>query len=123
MPAPTALLRAPEQLAAEQTPLLDQSEVVLDTLMTTVDISAPPTTSDETQEDTDMQIDSEGRPVFAPEKTLAQVHRAETRKVPVPPHRFTPLKNAWPQIYPPLVEHLKLQVCFGKDGVVAEHES
>jgi RNA-binding protein PNO1 len=33
----------------------------------------------------------------------------ETRKVPVPPHRMTPLKQSWGSIYPPLVEHLKLQ--------------
>lgn len=57
-----------------------------------------------------MQIDSAERPLFNPETTIKQVHRSETRKVPVPPHRMTPLKNAWPKIYPPLVEHLKLQV-------------
>ena len=57
-----------------------------------------------------MQIDSDSRPLFTPENTIAQVHRSETRKVPVPPHRMTPLKSAWPKIYPPLVEHLKLQV-------------
>jgi RNA-binding protein PNO1 len=34
----------------------------------------------------------------------------ETRKVPIPPHRMTPLKASWPKIYPPLVEHLQLQV-------------
>lgn len=36
--------------------------------------------------------------------------RVETRKVPIPPHRMTPLKASWSKIYPPLVEHLKLQV-------------
>lgn len=61
-------------------------------------------------QDTDMQIDSAERPLFSAEKAIAQVHRSETRKVPVPPHRMTPLKNSWPKIYPPLVEHLKLQV-------------
>lgn len=35
--------------------------------------------------------------------------RVETRKVPIPPHRMTPLKQNWTTIYPPLVEHLKLQ--------------
>ncbi|RJE17784.1 hypothetical protein PHISCL_09881, partial [Aspergillus sclerotialis] len=34
----------------------------------------------------------------------------ETRKVPIPPHRFSPIKAAWPKIYPPLCEHLQLQV-------------
>ena len=36
--------------------------------------------------------------------------KLESRKVAVPPHRMTPLKNVWSKIYPPLVEHLKLQV-------------
>ncbi|EDK47068.1 pre-rRNA-processing protein PNO1 [Acetobacter pasteurianus] len=40
----------------------------------------------------------------------ATMTKAESRKVPIPPHRMTPLKNAWTKIYPPLVEHLKLQV-------------
>lgn len=57
-----------------------------------------------------MRIDEEGRPVFAPEKINNSVYRIETRKVPVPPHRMTPLKANWPKIYPPLVEHLKLQM-------------
>ncbi|CRK48862.1 hypothetical protein BN1723_020685, partial [Verticillium longisporum] len=34
----------------------------------------------------------------------------QTRKVPIPPHRFTPLKTNWINIYTPLVDHLKLQV-------------
>ena len=36
--------------------------------------------------------------------------RAETRKVLVPPHRYTPLKNNWEAIYGPLVEQMGLQV-------------
>ena len=32
------------------------------------------------------------------------------RKIPVPSHRMTPLKQNWMQIYSPLVDHLKLQV-------------
>lgn len=36
--------------------------------------------------------------------------RIDSRKVPIPPHRFSPLKSAWPSIYPPLVQYLKLQV-------------
>lgn len=34
----------------------------------------------------------------------------ERRKIPVPPHRLTPLKNHWMEIYKPIVEHLKLQI-------------
>lgn len=35
---------------------------------------------------------------------------AEVRKVPVPPHRFSPLKTHWMDLYTPVVEHLKLQI-------------
>jgi RNA-binding protein PNO1 len=58
----------------------------------------------------EMRIDEEGRPVFTPAKDVATAYRIETRKVPVPPHRMTPLKANWPKICPPIVEHLKLQV-------------
>lgn len=57
-----------------------------------------------------MEIDEEGRSQFPPAKEGAKSHRSEMRKVLVPPHRMTPLKTSWPKIYPPLVEHLKLQV-------------
>ncbi|KAG6460634.1 hypothetical protein O3G_MSEX012106 [Manduca sexta] len=34
------------------------------------------------------------------------------RKVPVPAHRYTPLKESWLKIFTPIVEHLLLQVRF-----------
>ena len=34
----------------------------------------------------------------------------EYRKIPIPPHRVTPLRANWLKIYTPLVEQLKLQV-------------
>jgi len=39
-----------------------------------------------------------------------KVVKGQVRKVPIPPHRMTPLKNEWPKIYTPLVEMAKLQV-------------
>eukprot|EP00792_Barthelona_sp_PAP020_P005433 TRINITY_DN2646_c0_g1_i1.p1 TRINITY_DN2646_c0_g1~~TRINITY_DN2646_c0_g1_i1.p1 ORF type:complete len:215 (+),score=59.03 TRINITY_DN2646_c0_g1_i1:38-646(+) len=36
--------------------------------------------------------------------------KQETRRIFIPSHRFTPLKNSWIQIYEPLVRHMKLQV-------------
>ena len=57
-----------------------------------------------------MRVDVEGKPLFTPIQANQTVYRVETRKVPVPPHRMSPLKASWPKIYPPLVEHLKLQV-------------
>ncbi|KAL2808686.1 Pre-rRNA-processing protein pno1 [Aspergillus granulosus] len=111
MPAPTAL-RVADNLTAEApiTPLAqEQDEEVLIDAQPAVDpdaILAPV----ESTEDTEMRIDMEGRPVFTPAKDIPTAYRVETRKVPVPPHRMTPLKANWPKIYPPLVEHLKLQV-------------
>ncbi|KAH7417222.1 hypothetical protein BKA64DRAFT_691586 [Cadophora sp. MPI-SDFR-AT-0126] len=110
MPAPTALLRKPEELAeAASVPLPqeDDDELLLDAP------DAEPTDSNEIQPlegDTEMHIDEEGRPRFAPSKNVDRVDRVETRKVPIPPHRMTPLRAVWPKMYPPLVEHLKLQV-------------
>ena len=34
------------------------------------------------------------------------------RRVPVPAHRYTPLRENWVKIFKPIVEHLKLQVRF-----------
>ncbi|CAH0381725.1 unnamed protein product [Bemisia tabaci] len=34
------------------------------------------------------------------------------RRIAVPPHRLTPLKENWMKIFSPIVEHLKLQVKF-----------
>ncbi|EFN81452.1 RNA-binding protein pno1 [Harpegnathos saltator] len=36
----------------------------------------------------------------------------EQRKIPVPAHRYTPLKENWLKIFTPIVEHLQLQVRF-----------
>ncbi len=35
---------------------------------------------------------------------------SEVRKVRVPPHRYTPLRENWEAIMAPIVEHLKLQI-------------
>ncbi|EKX37453.1 hypothetical protein GUITHDRAFT_158597 [Guillardia theta CCMP2712] len=36
--------------------------------------------------------------------------KIEFRRVAVPSHRFTPLKEKWMEIYDPIVKHMKLQV-------------
>lgn len=88
------------------TAAVDDDEMLISTTV------APPSDAPVVQAatDDDMQIDTTGRPLFDAESSTPTVHRAESRKVSVPPHRMTPLKNSWPKIYPPLVEHLKLQV-------------
>lgn len=47
----------------------------------------------------------------------------ETRRVLVPPHRVSAFKKTWTQIYPPLVEHLHLQVRFNVKSKAVELRS
>lgn len=48
--------------------------------------------------------------MFAPLTAKELSGRAESRKVSVPAHRYTPMKENWDAIYTPLVEQLGLQV-------------
>ncbi|KAI1329660.1 eukaryotic type KH-domain (KH-domain type I) [Xylariaceae sp. FL0255] len=113
MPAPTAALKP----AVEDTPpaALPLPEPTNDEELTLEGLSEIPEDSSAFQapsvsEDNQMEIDEEDRPHFAQIQAQDSSARAQARKVPIPPHRFTPLKAQWTQIYPPLVEHLKLQV-------------
>ncbi|KAF7379349.1 hypothetical protein HZH66_014720 [Vespula vulgaris] len=45
-------------------------------------------------------------------KRARKVQRGEFRKIPVPAHRYTPLKDNWMKIFTPIVEHLQLQIRF-----------
>ncbi|OAQ64176.1 pre-rRNA-processing protein [Pochonia chlamydosporia 170] len=112
MPAPTALKKADDAPlepidASLQAQDNDDDYLLGEAGSELVDGEIAPLTN-ELEEDS-MAIDEEGRPRFAPSRDIDPVTRVETRKIPVPPHRMTPLKQAWPSIYPPLVEHLKLQ--------------
>ena len=55
-------------------------------------------------------LDQDGRPKFASVAESGREVRFEQRNIPIPPHRFSPLKASWAKIYQPLVEHLHLQV-------------
>ncbi|XP_043263492.1 RNA-binding protein pno1 [Colletes gigas] len=45
-------------------------------------------------------------------KKARNVQGGEQRKIPVPAHRYTPLKENWMKIFTPIVEHLQLQIRF-----------
>lgn len=118
MPAPTAL-RAPEDVPLPQVEdeemgeTLDQdTEEILDPTATapTIFILEPSDRNKLPSMYLESSKTADGRPNFAPSSDATTVLRVEMRKVPVPPHRFAPLKANWAKIYTPLVEHLKLQV-------------
>lgn len=107
MPAPTALKAPlPEAASANALPTTTPDENLLDDPSTDLTVTAEPTQTEAMQ--LDDVVDEEGRPRFAPAVNTQSAVRVENRKIPIPPHRFTPLKAAWPKMYPPLVDHLKL---------------
>ena len=72
-------------------------------------------------EDDDLMIDADGdaapvpatgAPVFAPlpANAVQTALKSETRRIPIPPHRMTPLKKDWLNIFGPLTEILGLQI-------------
>eukprot|EP01024_Parvocaulis_polyphysoides_P045221 TRINITY_DN42219_c1_g2_i1.p1 TRINITY_DN42219_c1_g2~~TRINITY_DN42219_c1_g2_i1.p1 ORF type:complete len:244 (-),score=33.15 TRINITY_DN42219_c1_g2_i1:276-986(-) len=50
------------------------------------------------------------KPQFQPLKDEQKFTKAEFRTVPVPQNRMTPLKNAWMELYKPIVEVMKLDM-------------
>ena len=52
------------------------------------------------------------RPAFPPVKREKLASGLEMRKIPVPSHRYSPLKENWMKLFTPIVEHLHLQVRF-----------
>lgn len=112
MPAPTALLKpveAPESIPLPAT--TQDDELLLETDVQEMDFTdAGAVLVPVESEDTEMVADEEGRPVFAPGKDIDPARRPETRKILIPPNRMSSLKNNWTKIYPPLVDHCKLQV-------------
>jgi len=104
MPAPTALQGRPEELAhhvamePSSVPLSDETEGEL------VDMSLDPVAAQDSAAPADdvPMIDESGAPKFPVAKSIPLAFRREQRKVPIPPHRMTPLKANWPKIYPPV---------------------
>lgn len=52
------------------------------------------------------------RPSFPPVKREKLSDGLEMRKISVPAHRYSPLKENWMKIFSPIVEHLHLQIRF-----------
>ncbi|KAF8912065.1 eukaryotic type KH-domain type I [Gymnopilus junonius] len=68
---------------------------------------------DELMIDTDpTTLATSSAPAFPPIAPVAErtTLKSETRRIPIPPHRMTPLKKDWLNIFGPLTEILGLQV-------------
>ena len=123
MPAPTALLRRPDELSeALATPLPQEGQYLclqsnaearmlksvgdddVDHVMIDASDKAPSTANEDCSQHESVQTYHaiEGRPRFLRAKDSTKSHIADARKVLIPPHRMSPLKTAWPKLYPPL---------------------
>ncbi|XP_058806326.1 RNA-binding protein pno1 [Phymastichus coffea] len=68
---------------------------------------------DESQMEVDAVNGIEGKVKNKPHsKRVKNVQGNEVRKISVPAHRYTPLKENWMKIFTPVVEHLQLQIRF-----------
>lgn len=80
----------------------------------------PPLKSNNTAEDDDLMIEIDPTPALEassapsfpalPASATQSTLRSETRRIPIPPHRMTPIKKDWINIFSPLTEILGLQV-------------
>lgn len=59
-----------------------------------------------------MEVEAPARPSFPPVKREKLANGIEIRKIAVPAHRYSPLKENWMKIFSPVVEHLHLQIRF-----------
>lgn len=57
-------------------------------------------------------MSTHNRPLRKIQSTKLASDNREVRKVPVPSHRLTPLKEHWLKIYTPVVDHLRLDIRF-----------
>ncbi|WPK27610.1 hypothetical protein PUMCH_005006 [Australozyma saopauloensis] len=112
MVAPTAAKIAQKPVVVEQ-----EDETLIDTTAIPMQSEVAPQEDEAMEEvektseaDQKVVLDESGKPKFSAAAKSGMKVKLESRKVAVPPHRMTPLKNTWMKIYPPLVEHLKLQV-------------
>lgn len=110
MAAPTAIknLETPSLVNNRAEEANEEDDMLIET--NTIPTVVAEETPEKATESTGVVLDESGKPKFSAASGLGMKVKLESRKVAVPPHRMAPLKAIWPKIYPPLVDHLKLQV-------------
>ncbi|CAO3642955.1 unnamed protein product [Mucor fragilis] len=100
-------LKAPTLMSkkTQKTVQADEDDVIIDAT------ALPSRSADQDDVAMDENNTASDKPNFAPASAaeLKKVVKG-SRKIPIPPHRMSPLKRHWLEIYSPLVEHMKLQV-------------
>ncbi|KAG1050717.1 hypothetical protein G6F43_007033 [Rhizopus delemar] len=99
--ASLASLKAPKLLSKKT-----QKDIQNDEDDVLIDASAVPTSSSDV-----VMEEVKDKPSFTPASAAEEKKVTKgQRKIPIPPHRMSPLKRHWLDLYSPLVEHMKLQV-------------
>ncbi len=68
--------------------------------------------ADQTGESADAMDDETKVPSFPALSSKEMSSESDYQRIPVPPHRYSPLKVHWLEIYQPIVEHMKMQIRF-----------
>ncbi|KAF6012305.1 pre-rRNA-processing protein pno1 [Brettanomyces bruxellensis] len=129
MGAPTAIRKTVVPAAADLTsktnetvtntdrinPEEEEDEIMIDTTSAKPILETEDSTANEEKKNlkkpaAGIVLDAAGKPKFQSEAASSMKVKLESRKVAIPPHRMSPLKNNWIKIYPALVKQLKLQV-------------
>jgi RNA-binding protein PNO1 len=89
----------------------EDDEILIDPAVAAAEVIEAPPGDVLVPADSDIVIE-DATPSFAPLPASAQItsKKSEIRRVPMPPHRMTPLKKEWVNIFTPLTEILGLQV-------------
>lgn len=64
------------------------------------------------EDETQMQVDSSDLDSHQLKAPKAKRTKSDVRKLSVPPHRYSSLKEHWMKIFTPIVENMKLQIRF-----------
>ncbi|CAL1298796.1 unnamed protein product [Larinioides sclopetarius] len=67
-----------------------------------------------------MDVDKSSRPYFPPAKKASVEGAVEMRKIPIPPNRYTPLRENWEKIFSTVVQHLNLHIRFNLKARMVE---
>lgn len=95
-----------EEDAPAQVPSADDDDLMIDDTVT-VEGGAPQSAD---VDDTLQFAPISAASLAASQASAGSVAKSQLRKIPIPPHRMSPLKRDWPKIYTPLVEQANLMV-------------